>query len=141
MFDSHHHHSHKTDVIVREVTKNVNVTEERAPTDESVRLLDEFQAKAEERIIKSFNIQTNQISGGILVVAPHSASYDSLFKFVVHYRYKLNDKTYQGKGTIDKSVFRGDQMEVVRLLFDDMAKVISNELFEANKECLRNLFV
>ena len=35
------------------VTRNVNVTEHRAPTDESVKLLREMEAKAEAEVIKA----------------------------------------------------------------------------------------
>lgn len=138
---THNHYHSSSGGGNKKVSINKTVKEERAPTDESIRLLDEFQEKAEDRIIKSFNIQNNDISAGILVLAPQGADYDSLYKLTVHYRYKLNNNTYQGKGQIDKSVYRGDQMEVVRLLFDDMSKVIADGLFEANREVLRGLFM
>jgi hypothetical protein len=52
MFDSHHYHRHN-----HEVTKNVNVTEKRAPTDESVRLLREMELAAERRIEQSTRVE------------------------------------------------------------------------------------
>lgn len=43
------------------VNANVEVTEKRAPTDESVRLLKEMQEKAEEARIKAFDVRCGEI--------------------------------------------------------------------------------
>ncbi|MCP4521024.1 MAG: hypothetical protein GY827_04910 [Cytophagales bacterium] len=137
MFDSHHNHITE----IREVTKNINVTEKKAPTDESIKLLDEFKEKAEDRIIKSFNIQDNNINGAILVLAATSASFDSMSKHIVHYRYTMNGHTYQGKGEVDKILFQRNKMECLKLLIDNMAQNIATGLFEANKENLKNMFI
>lgn len=45
---------HVTQHVTREVTKQVH--EHRAPTDESVRLLAEFEAKARERIVEAIHV-------------------------------------------------------------------------------------
>ena len=45
------------------VTKNVNVVEKRAPTDESVKLLREMETKAREQVIESVAVADTQFAG------------------------------------------------------------------------------
>lgn len=51
----HHEHRHST-------STTVNVTEKRAPTDESVALLREMEAKAEAEVLKAVKVDANSFS-------------------------------------------------------------------------------
>jgi hypothetical protein len=46
----------------------VNVTEKRAPTDESVRLLKEMEQKARDNIIASIELDSNLVKGRVFVM-------------------------------------------------------------------------
>jgi hypothetical protein len=51
--------------IIEQRTNNSYVTEKRAPTDESVRLLREMEASARLEVIKSIQLPSNEFSGVI----------------------------------------------------------------------------
>lgn len=53
MFDVH---SHNYTQVTEEVTKNVNIKEYRAPTDESLKLLTEMEEKIKSRILATGSI-------------------------------------------------------------------------------------
>ncbi len=66
--------SYNLRAVTERVTENVNVTEKRAPTDESVRLLREMESSAKKAIIDSTRVT------------------DTPVEFVIHYeRDCLND--------------------------------------------------
>lgn len=46
---------------------NFNVTEKRAPTDESVRLLREMEKEALNKIVKNIDLSNDQFSARLLV--------------------------------------------------------------------------
>ena len=73
---------------------NIKVTEQRAPTDESVRLLKEMKEKTEDTILKSVNVKTNLVNG-MVVAFFEPTMYDVVrfaFKFIVNGRtYTYND--------------------------------------------------
>lgn len=56
MFDNYH-----LSAVTQRVTENVNVREYKAPTDESVKLLNEFTEKALENLVKSFSTSNNTL--------------------------------------------------------------------------------
>lgn len=63
MFDyneNHSHQHHHTDVT-REITKKVTVHEHRAPTDASVKLLQEMEDKARDKFIGTFYCENNSL--------------------------------------------------------------------------------
>jgi len=54
MFDSHHLHVRN---VSESVTRRVEVTEHRAPTDESVKLLRDMEDRAQARIVATTRVQ------------------------------------------------------------------------------------
>jgi hypothetical protein len=52
-----HIHQSRTEYVP--YVKEVNITEKRAPTDESVKLFSEFRQKALDNIVDSFHVDTN----------------------------------------------------------------------------------
>jgi hypothetical protein len=61
---STHTHTHKTTLVPYE--KSVTVHEHRAPTDASIRMLNEMQEKAKENILRSMIIDTNEMYGAVI---------------------------------------------------------------------------
>jgi hypothetical protein len=95
MFDTIHNNTSITEYVP--YCKEVNVTEKRAPTDESVRLLNEFQEKAKTNIIENIIINENIMKGAVLVYfeSPSSPS------ITIHGKFELNAKTYIFKDDIN----------------------------------------
>jgi len=87
LFNTTVHHHERND-YTKEVVKTVH--EHKAPTDESVRLLNEFEDKARKNIIKELQIQENYLSA--IVVLYQS---DDIFnQCIYHIRFILNGKEY-----------------------------------------------
>lgn len=105
------------------VTTTVNVTEKRAPTDESVRLLGEMERAAEQRVIESIRVG------------------DMVFKCVVHSHadmlndqrvlvavFSLNGKQMKAEHRVSTRDDRSDPGAAIRGLRDEMAKVIATSV-------------
>ncbi len=64
MFDTYRIGSTSTQYVPYE--KSVTVTEKRATTDESVKLLNEFQEKAKQNLVDQIKIEDNTLNGVVL---------------------------------------------------------------------------
>lgn len=84
MFDNYH-----LSAVTQRVTENVNVREYKAPTDESVKLLNEFTEKALENLVKSFSTSNNTLQA---TWAFYDASLRQERKFLC--KFVLNNKTH-----------------------------------------------
>jgi len=79
------------------VNANVRVTEQKAPTDESIKLLNEFQEKARENLIDSFHIKNNTLEAVGLF-------FQNVFPkdgFNIMIKFKLNGTEYRDSFYID----------------------------------------
>lgn len=66
---------------------NVDVTEKRAPTDESVKLLREMEQRAREQVLKAISINNTEVEGVLHMMRNHlSCTY--VFRFL----YQINGK-------------------------------------------------
>lgn len=92
MFDTYVSQSTRTEYVPYEKTVTVN----RAPTDKSVELLNEFQEKAQNNLIQTVNIDSNVING-IAMFFNHDILMDKLCYLV---RYTLNGEEFTHKGDI-----------------------------------------
>lgn len=136
MFNTYHSHQHHTDYVTKEVTKNVNVTEKRAPTDESVKLLNEFKLKAETEIIKSIVINDNLVNGCVIAIDNNPTN----FNIRLHYRFTLNGKDIYGYFDLDKNFnLRNDLTDkMIRVLYESLSKEITLSLLKENSEFIKN---
>lgn len=102
----------------RRVTENVYVTEKRAATDESVRLLKEMEQAARDSVIKSVQLENNVISAVV-----HTA-YDHLScKHLYAVLMKINGKNHR----IDVDVNEWDATDSEKLIFA-VAEAIAKQL-------------
>lgn len=70
-----------------QIRAEINVTEKRAPTDESVRLLREMEAKAKAEVIKATAVNDNHFTGVIHTM------FDALsYRTTVRLVYSMNGK-------------------------------------------------
>lgn len=93
MFDrfTQHHHSYGSSSRV-----DVNVTENKAPTDESVRLLAEMQQKVIDNVLGQLKIDVNGVTGEILVLKQPW----SLCDIIICVAYNINGKRHHFKTEI-----------------------------------------
>lgn len=120
MFDSVHYH--KTDHI-HEIK---NITIKKAPTDESIKMYDEFKEKAMDSIIHSIKIDNNEFNGVAVLYKDH---YE--YKVYLAYKFILNGKSFQGKEDISEIYTKTWEFEEsVKVFYNKVSNAISQKLLE-----------
>ena len=108
------------------VTKEVNVKEYKAPTDESVKLLNEMTEKSLANIVKQFSVQDNDFNFGVVV-------YKNPLRYTteVHIKFKLNGKEHTANFDVDefKSV-EGQVQDVYKALCGKLAEILMTPIFD-----------
>lgn len=89
-FSTHHHHTSGPSRV------DVNVTEKKAPTDESVRLLAEMQQKVIDNVLGQLKIDVNGVTGEIIVLRQTWSLCDIAFGVA----YNINGKRHHFKTDI-----------------------------------------
>lgn len=103
-----------------QIRAEINVTEKRAPTDESVRLLREMEAKAKAEVIKAVAINDNLFNGVIHTM------FDALsYRTTVRLVYSMNGKKLTTDYHIDDSRSLDDS---IAGLIDAVARDIAIEI-------------
>jgi len=113
-------------------TTNSTTVEKRAPTDESVKLLKEFEEKAESKFVDRIDVKTNLIEYTLL---EYAECFDfSGYKYM--YYININGKQYKGdvligrnceKGTIRTQLFKKVHESIVsKLVADIVVESFSN---------------
>jgi hypothetical protein len=108
------------------VDRHVTITENRAPTDDSVKLLREMEAKAEAEVVKAVSVSNTHFA---CVVHQHLDMMSDRVKWKAI--FKLNGKTMLATTETDprKSDRHYSSMrENFACLRDEMAKVIAEEV-------------
>lgn len=125
MFDTLHVHPTETQFV----TKNVNIQEFRAPTDDSIRLYEETKEKAYASILASIKEDGNIVKYNAIV-------YRDLYsyKLVVAYRLLFNGKTIENKYEID--TFDADtKIKLREKVFEVVSRHLAADLLtEANEK-------
>src|SRR4030095_2588560 len=108
--DTHHSHTH-------------SITEKRAPTDESVRLLREMETKAKEQVIAAVQVIDNSFN--IVVHAHHDNLYMNIIIMMV---YSINGKRHESKFTLNPMKKKEQWIpELVECLGKDIARLVLAE--------------
>jgi hypothetical protein len=107
------------------VNANINVTEKRAPTDESVQLLDEMEKKMLKRIIDTVIIDTNEMSAKwVTMCAPMPMGNQQAAVC-----FTLNGKEYQFRVDIPRGMTMTDSREhIIQELFKEYTRKIAELL-------------
>jgi hypothetical protein len=106
------------------VTQSVNIQERRAPTDESVRLLKEFEERAREKIESSINVGGNGFECTI-ITERDVLSMDVIAAAL----FKLNGISLKATVRIkDFDLKKRGPGDLAIALRDEVAKVIATEL-------------
>lgn len=113
MFDHIHHHEHRA-------STSVHVTEKRAPTDESVRLLAEMEAAAQARVKAAIRVTDTAFEGVVHI------SFDVLNdRNLVACTFSLNGKKLEARTHFNVGSKEADNIEK---LIDAVARVIACEI-------------
>lgn len=105
--------------------QNVNITEHRAPTDESVKLLNEMQEKAKRNLIDSIVIDNNVVNGVIYVMEDlrYSKQFEVVFKFNIN-----------GRDFVIEEIFKINPLDrkhdLINRFYKEFSKKITQKLIQ-----------
>lgn len=110
-------------------TQKVEITEKRAPTDDSIRLYKELEQKAENSIINKETFNDNNLNG--VIIYKEMGSY--IDKVKAHIRFSINAKEHHLSIEVPRtSIFQRE--ETARLLYtaiiEELAKQFTIELYK-----------
>lgn len=107
---------------IQRITENsfITITEKKAPTDESVRLLKEFEEVALQKLLSSFEIGNNLFSGRIFFLARIDRNTSYIIKCIIN----GNDIEFRGViSDYDKLIKRKD--EIIKLFFEKISEELA----------------
>lgn len=102
----------------------IDITERKAPTDESIRLYDEIKERAFKSIVKTVS-STEPMNILKYKAIASSRSFNS-FDTLVYYNFILNGVVFEGKCSIEP--LRND--DVIQKLFKIISEEITQQLFQ-----------
>jgi len=101
-----------------------SVVVKKAPTDDSLRLLDEFKKTAFDSILDNVVIKNNILSGTAIVYSVP----EQFGAKCIAYKFLLNEKEFKGVFETDLRDFRADNKRGVRETLQKMVKQIASEM-------------
>lgn len=107
----------------RVIRQETTIVEKRAPTDESLKLLKEFQDKALEGLLQSVLIQDNVVNG----VAVEMQFNGFIPEHVAIARFKINGTPITIKTPTDRTKFT-DKRDLVKYFVEELAGKIAEEI-------------
>jgi hypothetical protein len=113
--------------------KSVNITEKKAPTDESIRLYGELQEKAFKSIIDTFKLNNNIVNG---VVIAAQDQYPFISNIIFLAKFKVNGIEYKTKTEICKSEYLRlakfeRKRKIAEFLIKSISEVITFEMLKS----------
>lgn len=125
MFNKNSHYN--TNIYQRQ--GDVNVKEYKAPTDESIRILNEFEKKAEENIVNKVNVKISTVDT-VHIGFSHDPSLYGINHFV---KFNLNGEEHKLKYHVDYYEFDinknfGIPSDIYEHLIEHMSKAIAKEI-------------
>lgn len=93
LFSENHYHRHE-----------VNITEKKAPTDESIRILNEFQEKALDNLIAKVEVKNNLIDGAVMAFDMARTSTAIQSEVTIICKFKINGQEF----VVEKGISRDE---------------------------------
>lgn len=120
MFDTYLHRT----VVERGGPSNVTVTEKRAPTDESVRLLKEMEAAALDKVLSAIPLKDNLLEG-VLVERDSFSDLQKWFMLIL----KINGKRVDLLAKVDDDVCK-DQHKMIAEVIKQFSEQLASQLLQ-----------
>ncbi len=134
------HFHHTSEPYAKEVTIN----EHRAPTDDSIKLLNEFTEKAQKNIIHSVRVDANHLRAIAIYYS------DNIIEDRIHFhiKFSLNEKEFIIKDYIDNSEWREEYgklyygfglKSIYMLVKKKFSEMIAEELMNQSPDFVNSL--
>jgi len=108
--DSHHFHSHDNSTRIN-YPDTVKVHEHKAPTDESIKLMEEMHDKALKNIIASVKVENNIVNGRCWVIEQPWCLDDIKLVF----KFKINDHEFTVEKQVNRFQFYEHERDMMKL--------------------------
>ncbi len=140
LLSTKHYHINKTEHVP--YAKTVTINEIKAPTDESVRLINEFEDKARKNIIAKIHIDENYLKA----IAIFYQEELPLNRVTYHIKFTLNGREYNLQDHIDNFEWRQELSKtyiglgneaIFKILHKKFAEIIAKELMMQCPEFLK----
>lgn len=125
--------------VIREAvpyTKNVNIHEHKAPTDESLKLLKEYQEKAKQSIISTYEVTDNNLFNAKVLVfqkPDYGREYEVVMIFSINnQRFEIKEKIAENNLT--------SHTEWIKNLREKLTAAVMHELFKDPEPEVLQLF-
>lgn len=113
------------------------ITEKRAPTDDSVRLLMEMEKKALDKILMCVKLDSNEFNARWHIESDYmSYNHNVICKFI------LNKREYEFEFTMPCKYCKKDEIvEFVRMeIIDKVSGILTRDLFMNNLNIIRDIY-
>jgi hypothetical protein len=119
MFDTHNYRTGDS-------YSRVDITEKRAPTDESIRLLHEMQQKALQDVLAHVKIDNNEFKASWWLMRDDYSDYQ-----YVYCKFKLNSKDYDFKFSLPCKYVKIEDITLYMLekVQEEIAKILTIDRF------------
>jgi len=121
---THIHQQRHTEYVP--YTEKVEVTEKRAPTDLSVKLLNEFEEKAKANIIAKVHLN-NSFIDGVVVVYRNDIIHD---RFEYGLKFKLNGKEIKSTGFLTQTELMNTACQPEVIKYEVLNQLLVNKFTE-----------
>lgn len=109
------------------ISSSITIKEERAPTDDSIRLLQEMEAKAAKSIIDKIIVEDNIVNGAIYIMEDHLANAK-----VIYIKFKLNGEEYNIKEIVPRHELIDKSKAVYKLLQKASNAILQEFVLKSN---------
>ena len=103
--------------------QRVTVTENRAPTDESIKILRDIEERARGHVLQTFQVE-NHVVDGVVVVFQMSASD---FQKKAYIRFRINGKDFSFAEVMPEGALALDRRQAIEMFF----KAVREAIFKA----------
>lgn len=115
LFSDKHYHSHRHDNSTH-IRYPDTIKEVKAPTDESIRLLNEFQEKALDNLISKVEVKNNIVEGTVMAFEMARTTMVIQYEVMIICKFKINGQEF----VVEKGISREE------LYKDNADRVIAN---------------
>lgn len=138
-----HYHTHNIDIEIKE---------QRATTDESIRLYKEFNEKANNNLIAQVTVKVNNIEGKVFIIEDYSSvlSIKLLTKFNINGieystnesfdKYSILTELAEESKRIDRTSYTLKTEAVVNVLLKHISNKLAEELLKQNIEIVTSMY-
>lgn len=119
-----HFHSHDNSTHIR-FPDTIKVEENKAPTDESIRLLNEMQQKAIDNLIAKVDVIDNIVQGTIYAINKMATAM-AFNTILIICKFKINSHEFVIEKSIDESEFykNGKELTQIQIQLGDYLKSV-----------------